>query len=397
MTYHAPVTLIKTNKYTVYSKIDDLDGEPAMESCRTIPLHPLHHHQRNFPIPCAISPSKIATDSAIVPKISLLEILRGSKTAVDQLFAALIHRGYFLLTYGALGDASSPSSSAALVLEAIVATVEGMKSTLTPNTANWPPSQCSVSSGDVYFNERDVPMYRLGYDDGTGGESGDKDKIREYFRVANGNIPGVGGWREWGREVVRGTCFCSYLADVLLHHTLGPKRRKPKRSHMSRWMNPESIDLEEPSLGGVKGGDFSILYAMNYFNTLSSISHASSPSFTGSDGRPLSLREHVDPSLFVIEPVVGRGVGGLEIWDKLGERWVAADGEGAEAINCLEEGEDCMAVFVGKAFERAWKSEKPNEPAIHATLHRVRQPVEMEVGTPRRAVIYEQKYAEYFA
>jgi hypothetical protein len=60
---------------------------------------------------------------------------------------------------------------------------------------------------------------------------------------------------EWGREVVRGTCFCSYLADVLLHHTLGPKRRKPKRSHMSRWMNPESIDLEEPSSGGVKGGE----------------------------------------------------------------------------------------------------------------------------------------------
>ena len=229
---------------------------------------------------------------------------------------------------------------------------------------------------------------------------------------------------------MRGTCFCSYLADVLLHQTLGPKRRKPKRSQRARWMEPESIDLEEPSSGGVeKGeknvsgtfsspfgsltppphpphpphphahpppGDFSILYAMNYFNTPSSISHASSPSFTGSDGRPLSLREHVDPSLFVIEPVVGRAVGGLEIWDKLGGRWVAADGDGAEAIGCLGEGEDCMAVFVGKAFERAWKSEKSNEPEINATLHRVRQPTKGEIGTPRRAVIYEQKYAEYF-
>ena len=138
---------------------------------------------------CAITPSTIATDPTVVPKISLLDILRGSKTAVDQLWASLIHRGYFLLCY----DAGTPISSVSPTLGAIIETVEGMKSVLTPNTANWPPSQCSVSSGDVYFNERDVPMYRLGYDDGTGGEGGDKDKIREYFRVANGNIPGVGG------------------------------------------------------------------------------------------------------------------------------------------------------------------------------------------------------------
>ena len=55
-----------------------------------------------------------------------------------------------------------------------------------------------------------------------------------------------------------------------------------------------------------------------------------------------------------------------------------------------------MVAFVGKAFERAWKEKNPDEMGIEATLHRVRQPREREIGRPRRAVIYEQKYEEYF-
>jgi len=241
-------------------------------------------------------------------------------------------------------------------------------------------------------------MYKLGYDDGTGGnldaKEEDQDKIREYYRVANGNTGGVGVWGEGGGSIVRGLRLCSYLSDVMLFAAVKAEVRKPRRSDYRGFTEPPK-DLPTPK-GGGGNGDYSLLYGMNYFNSPESVAAASTDAFVGSDGAMLSLREHVDPSLFVIEPIVSRDVGGLEVWDKLACKWVSADGRGAEVFKGVKEGEDCMVVFVGKAFARAWEERYPGGVKVEATPHRVRQPKVEEIGRPRRAVIYEQKYAEYF-
>ena len=142
--------------------------------------------------------------------------------------------------------------------------------------------------------------------------------------------------------------------------------------------------------------DYSILYGMNYFNTVEAVEHARGQGNYGvKDGRLLNLKEHVDPSLWVLEPVLGDGVGGLEVWDERGEKWVLCDGVRSSLNDLLLPGEAAMVAFVGKGFAKTYSRMYPDAKEIKPTLHRVVAPREDEVGKERRSVIFEQKYGEY--
>ena len=133
---------------------------------------------------------------------------------------------------------------------------------------------------------------------------------------------------------------------------------------------------------------------MNYFNSADAIEWASEEKMYGTDGRLLVLKEHVDPSLFVIEPVITKGVGSLEVFHEQAKEWVLVDGKHSKVHDVIEEvegpGGGGMIVFVGKAFAKAYGGE-----SIKPTKHRCVAPRKEEIGVQRRTVIYEQKYTEF--
>ena len=109
----------------------------------------------------------------------------------------------------------------------------------------------------------------------------------------------------------------------------------------------------------------------------------------------------MDPSLFVLEPVISERVGGLEVFDEASRLWVAVDGDRSPAHARIREregeGGGGMVCFVGKAFADRFNEGRGErgEAEIRATRHRCVAPREEQVGVCRRAVIFEQKYIEY--
>ena len=206
----------------------------------------------------------------------------------------------------------------------------------------------------MYVSEADVPMYRLGYDDGTGGAEGnEKDKVREFYRVCGGDVKASGGGFERYEEgALRGMRMCRFVCDACLEAALDVKLEKRPGSGVRGWAAKGGGGVRasgEKNAKAVRKGDYSILYGMNYFNSPEALKHAVEDGLRGeSDGRLLNLKEHVDPSLFVLEPIRGRGGGGLEVWDELLGRFVNV--EGPEVDGLLGECQEGMVAFVGKAF-----------------------------------------------
>ena len=129
----------------------------------------------------------------LIPTVPLLSFLNSPQDHLELILSHLTTAGYFLLTYPPATATSTPLHAT------ITATIASLERAFTPSFTScgypiplpWPPS-LTKTVGSVYFNEKDVPMYKLGYDDGTGGvEGNDKDKIREYFRVCGGNVGDV--------------------------------------------------------------------------------------------------------------------------------------------------------------------------------------------------------------
>lgn len=155
------------------------------------------------------------------------------------------------------------------------------------------------------------------------------------------------------------------------------------------------------------------MYAMHYFNDEASVQARESGRVTGTGEVIINVKEHTDPSLFVLEPFLAQieglqvkprpGVTSVNCHDSMGAGvggWISCDGKGSpihDEVRRDEEGGNsdsiAMVLFVGRAF--AERSKNICGRSIVPTLHRVIGP-----GVPsklsRKAVIYEQKYEEYF-
>jgi hypothetical protein len=100
------------------------------------------------------------------------------------------------------------------------------------------------------------------------------------------------------------------------------------------------------------------------------------------EGATVAVRPHVDPSLLVLEPFLCQETTGLQVWDRKRSRWLDCDGPESPVAHLWEDNE-VLLLFVGKALATRCR--------IDPTLHRV-----VSGDRPRRTVIYEQKYEEFF-
>lgn len=281
-----------------------------------------------------------------LPVLSLSDLLLGNRSSTNlatQLHAALKDRGFFLLT-------CPKTSRPGLVIEGLR---ECVGKNLFPDDNN-----ASLPVGEnVYLSEKGVPMYRLGY------ELSD-DGVREFFRVAAAepdDPPLENGQEAW----LRGLGLCRHVTDTALDLLVTqPRRQKRAGSGATSWTRQRPSTPNRP-------GDFSVLYAMNYFNR---------PDIPlPQDG--IALKQHVDPSLLVMETVLNLDTPGLQVWDKQTSKWLDCDGPKSPAHLFPDQ---CVSlIFGGKALAA--------HSSIEPTLHRV-----VAGHCQRRTVIYEQKYEEFY-
>ena len=331
-----------------------------------------------------------------LPVMDFMELVRSSKEGDSHTFwSHLEQHGYVYITLPCL-------SLPAKIIKDLEQTIE---------TDFFPPctelqshhqqdqqvNVAGLKSGDFpYVSERGVPMYRLGYEH--------CDSIREAFRVHCGS-PDSQPWpcsssrRKW----LRGMCLCRYICDVALHLTLGyTVKTCSTGSGAHSWKTePEQDDKvsyfarEHGTLPDRKG-DYSVMYAMHYFNNNAS-SHRDLPVLVEDDGVPLNVKSHVNPSLFVLEPYLAT-VEGLQVRPTESNEWMTVDGPSSHVHDLIQriqqhKNEDVlpMALFVGRAFAR--EAEIRCGRTVTPTLHRVVSP---RCGQRRTVAIYEQKYEEYF-
>ena len=145
------LVLVKTPKYSSYSA----PAEPSR------------------PTSAAPSPSHLPLPRP-VPLLGLFT-RSGKEDAKSAILGSLKDRGYALLTYPKAASFDCGRTEGK-VIEKITNALRGIDSMTELKEAesgqyasDWIAKQAKVGGGEVYFNERDVPMYKLGFDDGTGG------------------------------------------------------------------------------------------------------------------------------------------------------------------------------------------------------------------------------------
>ncbi len=204
--------------------------------------------------------------------------------------------------------------------------------------------EACTAAGGPYFDERGLPMWIPGYE--RCGE------IREAYRIHAGK-PDRQPWpsptfRDAFLDLqhkLRGVCDAALVAVVQC--------------------------TSAPPLWTEDDGDLSVCYALHYPN----VGGIKPPSSINDCDNDMSVGEHRDPSLMVIEPCCG--VSGLEVQDHRSKEWIPIE-------SVCNEGTD-LVLFCGKAMESATGGWVP------ATVHRVRQ------GTQKRVCfIFEQKYRIFF-
>ena len=239
-----------------------------------------------------------------------------------------------------------------------------------------------LKSGSLYISERGVPMWRVGYEE--------CDAIREAFRVHAGS-PDSQPWKnsEVRSKWIRGMFLCRDICDVALNLTLGYNPRIRYGSGLKSWYKVNSIeeviDRDE---------DYSVFYAMNYFNDENSQTLRERDEIIGTDNELLNVKEHVDPSLFVLEPFLA-DVEGLQVQATGSNDWITCDGQSSPILDVvsLEDDNLAMVLFIGRAFAR--KACEMGKTKVQPTMHRVIA-TKSGLNKQRRTVIYEQKYGEYF-
>ncbi|RLN49442.1 hypothetical protein BBJ29_000084 [Phytophthora kernoviae] len=188
-------------------------------------------------------------------------------------------------------------------------------------------------SKQIYRNENKTPMWYCGYE---------HTSVRDCFRVACGDMsrlvwPSPEFKDHWLSLQRRMEKICDRALSLTVGYEIAPSHARPDEN-------------------------FSVCYGLHY------------PNIQGSgQSETENVFEHVDPSLYVVEPVPS--VEGLDVYDPHSKQWLKA-----EKV-CVPGKE--IVLFCGKALARA------TEGRIPGTLHRVRR-------TPDRrfCIIYEQKYEE---
>jgi hypothetical protein len=270
------------------------------------------------------------------------------------------------------------------------------------NHAN--PAHTHLSTSDtVYVSERGVPMYKLGYE-------ATADGVREIFRIAagapdavdfcdNGNTNGRSATEvrtTWLRALALLRQITDVTLDLLLmdpdansdtNNERPSRRRQRPYAGAAAWQRPAYA--RDIGVGHLRDrpDDYSVLYAMHYFNRPEGHVHTDDD-----DDELLAVKAHVDPSLCVIEPFTSVKRRGLQVWHMPSQTWLDCDGPQSPLTRLLVESTDTstsnrhlMVLFAGKAL-----AEVAHLPT--ATRHRVVH----DVSGSRRAVIYEQKYGEFF-
>jgi hypothetical protein len=306
----------------------------------------------------------------------------------QQLYDGLVRHGFVLI--------SIPHGRAAKV-------IRDMRTSLSVYlfpAADGTRSTHLETSPTTYVSERGVPMYKLGYEFC-------EDGVREVFRIAAGEPdtviwpPAHGSTTSHAHEInndelaltksiwTRGLGLLRHVTDAALDLLLQckndngttPQQRRQNRPHSgaATWWHSVQPGRAHES----RPGDFSVLYAMHYFNT----------DDEGTVAPGIAVKAHVDPSLLVIEPFLCTTTTGLQVWDRTlngdsHDAWMDCDGPNSPlhglVQNALRNGKELMLLFSGKALSATL-------PSIEPTLHRV-----VSGSQPRRTIIYEQKYAEFY-
>lgn len=227
--------------------------------------------------------------------------------------------------------------------------------------------------GEVYLSEKGVPMWKTGYEL--------CDDIREAFRVNCGAVddqpwPTTDARQSW----LQGMALCRHVCDICLDLIVGYNVKARPNSGGHCWIK---ADYSQRDFIPDRPGDFSVLYAMHYFNDESSKAARQSGNITGIADVTINVKEHVDPSLFVLEPFLAE-TEGLQVYCQSSHEWITCDGPSSPIFSVLANDETAMVLFLGKALAA-------NTNGLTPTLHRV-------ISSPfrRRTMIYEQKYQEFF-
>ncbi|RHY33399.1 hypothetical protein DYB32_001656 [Aphanomyces invadans] len=191
----------------------------------------------------------------------------------------------------------------------------------------------------IYRNENKTPMWYAGYE---------CTHVRECFRAHAGDLSRM-QWPSADFEEKYLALVCQSICDKSLSLTLG-YITDSAHAHQSA------------------GEDLSVCYGLHYPNKVG----------TGQSNSE-NVFEHIDPSLYVIEPVTD--VAGLDVFDPHSGQWLSV-----EQV-CTPHKE--WVLFCGKALTRATDGRVPG------TLHRVTRPDHTR-DISRYCFIYEQKYQPYF-
>jgi len=305
---------------------------------------------------------RAAGDDAVLPRLALADIERRS----DALLRYLGAHGYVVLT-----DIGAANAACYAEMERQLGSFFDGDGESEAEAAAAREVRCRSTGPDLYKSEKGIPMWNCGYE---------YEQMRDAFRFPAGHCAKAQRWpsarfrRAWLAllEVLQATCdrclAVAAAAPVQVDlpgggfYARGPSSSSSSSSSAAaaaaaRCRRPVGVD-----------SDKSVSYAVRYPNNRG-----------GQQAEGINIKEHKDPSLFVIEPVAT--VQGLEVWD-----FAAGGGEGrwVQAEAACEAGRE-FVLFGGKALERVTGGRIPAAP------HRVTHAKEK-----RTVFIFEQKYAEFF-
>ncbi|OQR85813.1 hypothetical protein ACHHYP_11332 [Achlya hypogyna] len=266
--------------------------------------------------------SHVATPMSGVPRMKLRDLTWANKAT----FNALMEKHSFVVLTD-LGKLKDMYLSLRTEMQAFFETATEAKDAHT--------------SSYIYRNETKTPMWYAGYE---------RSRVRECFRVHTGDTSRI-SWPSpaFEKTWVSYTKKCQAICDKSLSLTLG--------------YTVESADEQRAA-----GADLSVAYGLHYPNQEGTGQSVDENVF-----------EHVDPSLYVVEPVTD--VRGLDVFDQATQQWLCAEDV------CVPHEE--LVLFCGKALARA------TDERIAGTLHRVTR-YDSTRDVPRYCFIYEQKYSPYF-
>ncbi|POM61577.1 hypothetical protein PHPALM_29388 [Phytophthora palmivora] len=265
-----------------------------------------------------IKPEDIPNDPVQVPRLPLSELNWKNRSR----FLEMMKRHSFVVLTD-LGETLERTHDQVL---------QDFEAFFTSDDDDW---KNGCTSKQIYLNEHGKPFWYAGYE---------HTSVRDCFRVACGDM---------SRLV--------WPSPEFKNHWLALQRRMQRICDRALSLTV-GYDIEPSHARSDK--DFSVCYGLHY------------PNIDGSgQSETENVFEHVDPSLYVVEPVPN--VEGLDVYDPYSKQWLKA-----EKV-CIPGKE--IVLFCGHALNRA------TEGRIPGTLHRVRR-------TPDRrfCIIYEQKYEEYF-